>query len=59
MKKKTAKKAKRAPKRKTGVKNGDRLVCDDCGLEMIVDEECGCEEVHPVICCGEPMSRAR
>lgn len=35
-------------------KKGDILYCEVCGLEVIVEEECGCANVG-VICYEEPM----
>jgi hypothetical protein len=35
-------------------KKGDILYCEVCGLEVIVEGECGCANVG-VICCEEPM----
>jgi hypothetical protein len=34
---------------------GDAYVCGVCGLAVIVDEACGCIEVHDIICCGKVM----
>jgi hypothetical protein len=55
----TAKKASAAKKpratRKTS--KGDNYVCEVCGLSVIVDEVCGCEDVHEIICCEEPMRK--
>ncbi len=36
------------------VKTGDVLNCEVCGLTVIVNEECGCEETE-IFCCEEPM----
>lgn len=36
------------------VKTGDTLICEVCGLTVVVDEECGCA-VAEIICCEEPM----
>jgi hypothetical protein len=54
--------AKKAPARKPAArKSGSRLdkgsvlECGVCGLTVVVDEVCGCEEVHEIICCEEPM----
>lgn len=37
-------------------KKGDRYQCDECGVVMVVDEACGCDECD-VICCGAPMKK--
>ncbi len=54
--KKTAKKkpVKKAVKRKPAVKK-PKMICGVCGMEVIVDKICGCEEAHPVVCCGQAM----
>lgn len=37
----------------------DNYVCDVCGLSVIVDEDCCCEEVHEIICCEQPMIKRK
>lgn len=44
---------KKAPA-KRAVK-GDGYECVICGLSVVIDEECGCADIHEIICCGEPM----
>jgi hypothetical protein len=53
-KKTSAAKKPRATKKTS---KGDNYVCEVCGLSVIVDEVCGCEEVHEIICCEQPMRR--
>jgi len=53
--KKQKKNKKASRKKEAGVKKGDRLVCQECGFSVIVDDSCGCEESHELICCDEPM----
>jgi hypothetical protein len=53
--KKTSAAKKPRATRKTA--KGDNYVCDVCGLSVIVDDVCGCEEVHEIICCEQPMTR--
>ncbi|HUT75128.1 MAG TPA: hypothetical protein VM221_09900 [Armatimonadota bacterium] len=36
---------------------GDQLECELCGLSVVVDEACGCAEVHELICCAQPMRK--
>jgi len=43
--------AKKAGKSKKAAKK--KLVCDDCGLVVVVEDACGCGCVP--VCCGEPM----
>ncbi len=35
-------------------KKGDKYECEDCGLIIVIDDPCGCEEVE-LICCEAPM----
>jgi len=37
------------------IKKGTIMECQECGMVVVVDEVCGCEEYHPIICCDEPM----
>ncbi|MDO8568434.1 MAG: hypothetical protein Q7R57_06940 [Dehalococcoidales bacterium] len=34
---------------------GQTYGCEVCGLEVVVDEACGCVETHEILCCGAPM----
>ncbi len=34
---------------------GDALMCQTCGLVVVVDEVCGCVEEHEIVCCSVPM----
>ena len=45
---------KAAPKRKAPVK-GEKLVCETCGLRIIVDKVSGVVAFEELICCGTPM----
>jgi hypothetical protein len=54
-KKSSAAKKPRARSSKTS--KGDNYVCEVCGLAVVVDEVCGCEEVHEIICCEKPMRK--
>jgi hypothetical protein len=40
------------------MKKGDVLYCNDCGLAVVVDEECGCVETE-LVCCGELMVQGK
>ena len=51
-----------APEKKTTrkkVKKGDSLVCNVCGLSVVVEEIGGMVvgEEDVLLCCGEPMKR--
>jgi hypothetical protein len=39
-------------------KKGEKLVCGSCGMAVVVCDECGCE-AHELVCCGEPMKKAK
>jgi hypothetical protein len=53
------KKAKPKSKAKAKAKKGGAYKCGVCGYRVIVDEACGCEEEHVLICCDKPMKKAR
>lgn len=38
-------------------KEGDRYVCDECGMVVWVDEPCGCDTCE-IVCCDVPMVKA-
>ena len=38
--------------------NGDVYRCEDCGMELEIIADCGCDEGPRLECCGQPMSRA-
>jgi hypothetical protein len=35
-------------------KKGEKYKCEECGLVVVVEDPCGCEEVE-LICCEAPM----
>ena len=35
-------------------KKGEKYKCEECGLIVVVEDPCGCEEVE-LICCEAPM----
>lgn len=45
----------------TTLKKGDKLVCEECGLELKVTKSCDCGEddascsVEAITCCGKDM----
>ncbi len=39
-------------------KKGDKYECEDCGLVILVEEPCGCEQTE-IVCCGEPMKAVK
>jgi hypothetical protein len=57
VKKKAKKKVvKKVVRKKSSVKK-PKLICGVCGMEVIIDKTCGCAEVHPLVCCGRPMTQ--
>ena len=52
-----AKKAvkKTTPKKEKKMKVGASYECSVCGLEISVQNVCGCADACDIICCGEPM----
>jgi len=56
--------AKKAPAKKTvakksAAKKAPKLECGVCGFRVTVDNECGCAEAHPIICCGKAMKKKK
>ena len=49
--------AAKKPRAARKTSEGDNYVCDVCGLSVIVDEDCCCEETHAIICCEQPMRK--
>jgi hypothetical protein len=47
----------RKPRATRRTARGDNYVCRVCGLSVVVDEVCGCGEVHEIICCEQPMRK--
>jgi len=45
--------AKTAPAKRAA--KGDGYACVVFGLSVVIDEECGCADVHEIVCCSEPM----
>ena len=38
---------------------GDMYECEVCGLSVVIDEACGCADVHEIICCSRPMQEKK
>jgi hypothetical protein len=47
--------AVRKPSTSRKVNKGDSLVCEVCGLGVVVDEISGYTEESVLLCCGKPM----
>jgi hypothetical protein len=39
-------------------KKGTKYKCDECGMVVLVEEDCGCSDCD-LICCGVPMKEAK
>ena len=39
-------------------KKGTRYKCNDCGIVVLVEDECGCTACD-LLCCGAPMKEAK
>jgi len=44
--------------KKAAPRVGSKYSCTDCGLVVVVDEDCGCATVD-LVCCGTPMKKKR
>jgi len=51
--------AKKETITKKKVAKGDAYECGVCGMSIIVDEPCGCEDTCDIMCCGEPMKEKK
>ncbi|MGD6850696.1 MAG: hypothetical protein ACQCN6_01390 [Candidatus Bathyarchaeia archaeon] len=40
-------------------KKGERYECEECGLVVVVENPCECDETCELICCQEPMKPAK
>jgi hypothetical protein len=36
-------------------KKGEQYKCDECGLVVLIESPCECDETCELICCEEPM----
>jgi hypothetical protein len=57
-KKPAAKKTAAKPAKKAATRVGSGYSCTDCGLVVVVNEDCGCATVD-LVCCGTPMKKKR
>ena len=42
-------------KAKAKAKKGEKYVCGACGMTVVVDKECCCDDPCDITCCGEDM----
>jgi hypothetical protein len=40
-------------------KKGEAYKCDECGLVVVVENPCECDESCELVCCQEPMKPAK
>jgi hypothetical protein len=36
-------------------KKGEQYKCEECGLVVIVEDPCGCDDACELVCCEAPM----
>ncbi|HLN89637.1 MAG TPA: hypothetical protein VK253_06190 [Candidatus Binatia bacterium] len=36
-------------------KKGDQYKCDECGLVVLIENPCECDETCELVCCEQPM----
>ncbi len=39
-------------------KKGEKYKCDECGMVVLVEDVCGCEDCD-ILCCGAPMKSVK
>ena len=39
-------------------KVGEKYECEECGLVVIVEDVCGCDDCN-IVCCEEPMKKVK
>jgi hypothetical protein len=39
-------------------KKGEKYKCEECGLVVLVEDPCGCEDCD-IICCGAPLKQVK
>ncbi len=43
---------------KLAKKKGERYECEECGMIVVVEDECGCDECD-IVCCETPMKKVK
>jgi len=51
-----AEKRKKNAAKRAKAKKGEKYKCNNCGLVVLVEDECGCDDECNPECCGEPMA---
>jgi hypothetical protein len=39
-------------------KKGEKYKCDECGMGVLVEDVCGCEDCD-IVCCSAPMKQVK
>ncbi|MDD1770523.1 MAG: hypothetical protein LUO79_05505 [Methanomassiliicoccales archaeon] len=39
-------------------KKGEKYKCEECGMVVVVEDVCGCEECE-LVCCETPMKKVK
>jgi hypothetical protein len=39
-------------------KAGEKYECEECGLVVVVEDVCGCDDCK-IVCCEEPMKKVK
>jgi hypothetical protein len=39
-------------------KKGEKYKCDECGMVVLVEDDCGCEDCD-IVCCSAPMKQVK
>jgi hypothetical protein len=39
-------------------KKGEKYKCEECGLVILVEDVCGCDDCD-IVCCGAPMKQVK
>ena len=40
-------------------KKGEEYKCDECGLVVLIENPCECDESCELVCCAEPMKQVK
>ncbi len=48
-----------AKKRKAALKAGTKYTCPDCGLVVVIEQVCSCDEPCDLTCCGKPLKAVK
>ncbi len=40
-------------------KKGEEYKCEECGLVVLVEDPCECDETCELVCCAQPMKQVK